>query len=127
MEYSRRKRSNKMASRHWRSRHSNVQVGDTVLVWDRFPGSKFRLLFEDHLWTVTRRQGSLVVAKRGSEQIARNISRFKKFQPPLMVPDETTTKDPCPVESDEVSEDIVPLPNGDSEPDSDLAISPGES
>ncbi|KAJ1173139.1 hypothetical protein NDU88_004980 [Pleurodeles waltl] len=67
--------------------------------------------------------GSLVVAKRGSEQIARNISWFKKFQPPLMVPDETTKNDPCPADSDDASEDIESerlLPNEDSEPDSNL-------
>ncbi|KAJ1149887.1 hypothetical protein NDU88_002686 [Pleurodeles waltl] len=129
LEYSKRKRSNDMASHHRRSRHSNVQVGDRVPIWDNFPGSKVQLPFEVRPWTVTRREGSLVVVKKGSEQIAHNILWFKKFQPPLLVPDETTKNDPCSAESNEASEDSRsegPLPNGDSA-DSDQEASEPDS
>ncbi|KAJ1170335.1 hypothetical protein NDU88_002213 [Pleurodeles waltl] len=106
--YSKRKRSNEMASSHRRSRPSNVRVGDCVLVRDRFPGTKLHLPFEDKPWTVTRRQGSLVVAERGSEQIARNVSSFKTFQPPVVAPGNDLVKDSCMAELEEAVEDNEP-------------------
>ncbi|KAJ1131244.1 hypothetical protein NDU88_009583 [Pleurodeles waltl] len=125
-----------MVSRHRRSCQSNVQVGDCVRVRDRFPGSKFWLPFEDKPWTVTRCQGSLVVATRGSEWIARNFSWFKKFQPPLLVPDDDIENDSYTAESEEALEEIgpeKPLHHDDSvgndralpEQDSAPVISPG--
>ncbi|KAJ1205947.1 hypothetical protein NDU88_001366 [Pleurodeles waltl] len=46
-EFSKKKRSNDMASRHRRSHQSNVQVGDCALVRDRFPAISFPLLVPD--------------------------------------------------------------------------------
>ncbi|KAJ1201054.1 hypothetical protein NDU88_004870 [Pleurodeles waltl] len=59
----------------------------------------------------------LVGAKNGSEQISRNVSWFKKFQPPLLVPDDNMDNKSCTAESKETSEDTgpeKPLPDDDS-------------
>ncbi|KAJ1176298.1 hypothetical protein NDU88_001580 [Pleurodeles waltl] len=110
-EYAKRKRSNDRASRHRKARHSDIQVGDSVLHRDRFPGSKFHLPFEDRPWTVTNRQGSMVVAKRGSEQVVRNISWFKKFQAPRESPDASPQQNTPATEMSGSEEDEEPEHN----------------
>ncbi|KAJ1194053.1 hypothetical protein NDU88_003348 [Pleurodeles waltl] len=102
-----------MASHRQGSRLSDLQVGDQVLIQNRFPGSKFQLPFEDSPRTVVRRQGSLVVAQRGADQIL----WFKQFHAPLPVSDGTIHDNPHPTDSDEASDDgqsEEPLPNSDS-------------
>ncbi|KAJ1088997.1 hypothetical protein NDU88_002151 [Pleurodeles waltl] len=46
---------------------------------NRASGSKLRLPFERHPWTIVRHQGSLVVARCGAEELARNISAFNRY------------------------------------------------
>ncbi|KAJ1173460.1 hypothetical protein NDU88_005292 [Pleurodeles waltl] len=59
-------------------------------------------------WTVIRRHGSLVVAERGSGQFARNVSCFKKFQPPRVAPGDDLVKDPSVAEPEETRDDDEP-------------------
>ena len=69
---------NRRASQWRRARTPTLGVGDTVLVRDRHPGSKFRLPFELAHWTITRIQGTMVTATRGLETVTRNTSVFKQ-------------------------------------------------
>ncbi|KAJ1138216.1 hypothetical protein NDU88_004607 [Pleurodeles waltl] len=104
-EYAKRKNSNDGASRRRRARHLDIQEGDAVLIKDRFPGSKFHLPFEEKPLIVTSRQGSMIVAKRGPEQVAWNVSWFKRFQAPSEVPSASPGHGPLTTEMDGAEED----------------------
>ncbi|KAJ1172592.1 hypothetical protein NDU88_004437 [Pleurodeles waltl] len=104
-EYAKRKNSNDGTSRRRRARHSDIQEGDAVLIKDLFPGSNFRLPFEDKPWIVTSHQGSLIVAKRGPEQVARNVSWFKRFHAPSEVPSASPGHGTITTEMDGAEED----------------------
>lgn len=69
--------TNKQAS-VTRAKESTIRERDMVYVKDRHPGSKFRLPFEERPWTVTRRTGTMVTAWRGTGELTRNVSFFKK-------------------------------------------------
>lgn len=72
-----RKRANDMASKRWRARRVTLKRGNTMVVKDRHPGSKFRTPLEAEPWEVVDEQGTTVTARRGERQIARNASWFK--------------------------------------------------
>ncbi|KAJ1208595.1 hypothetical protein NDU88_003978 [Pleurodeles waltl] len=88
--YQRRLTTNRNASCQRRARTSDLRAGDQVLLIELSRGSKFRMPFGLKPWTIVRRNGLVIVAQRGTEVITRNISLFKKSQPPpanRLVPD----------------------------------------
>ncbi|KAJ1098928.1 hypothetical protein NDU88_004035 [Pleurodeles waltl] len=46
---------------------------------NRYPGGKFKTLFEQNTWTVARVKGTLVTIKRKDETVTRNILCFKLY------------------------------------------------
>ncbi|KAJ1188547.1 hypothetical protein NDU88_005308 [Pleurodeles waltl] len=46
---------------------------------NRYPGGKFKTMFENNTWTVARVKGTLVTVKRKDETVTRNISCFKLY------------------------------------------------
>ncbi|KAJ1130570.1 hypothetical protein NDU88_008921 [Pleurodeles waltl] len=72
------KEVNDKVSRGRRARTRDIRIGDQVIVKDRKPGWKFRTPYEPGLWTVTRVSRTMVTAEKGSDQVTRNISWFKK-------------------------------------------------
>ena len=71
--------TNDHASKRRRAQSSDIAVGDVVLLKDRHPGSKFRLPFGPHPWTVAERKGTMVTVARGQEKVTRNVSHMKRF------------------------------------------------
>ncbi|KAJ1123001.1 hypothetical protein NDU88_001474 [Pleurodeles waltl] len=76
----RRSSTNRFASRPRRA--SDLKVEDQVLLKVTTTGSKFRMPFDPVPWRVVKRRGSLVVARRGTDVVTRNVSLFKKFNCP---------------------------------------------
>ncbi|KAJ1114324.1 hypothetical protein NDU88_002562 [Pleurodeles waltl] len=71
--------SNQRVSRARRATVSDLQVGDQVLLKQTLPGSKFRTPFSSVPWRIVQRNGSAVVAQRGSDTVTRNVLSFKRF------------------------------------------------
>ncbi|KAJ1204521.1 hypothetical protein NDU88_008298 [Pleurodeles waltl] len=46
---------------------------------NRYPGGKFKTMFENNTWTVARVKGTLVTVKRKDETVTRNILCFKLY------------------------------------------------
>ncbi|KAJ1124153.1 hypothetical protein NDU88_002614 [Pleurodeles waltl] len=76
-----------------------------ILLKDIFPGSKFQATYEDRPWIVSRRQGSLIVAQRGTEQVVRNISHFKRFWSPPSTSDVDGIDNPISSDRDDLFDD----------------------
>ena len=57
-----------------RAKRHTIQLGDSVLVKDCHPGSKFHLPFEPNPWTVTGVRGTIITATRNGESVTRNVS-----------------------------------------------------
>ena len=66
------------AERRRRIQSSNISVGDTVLMKNT-NRKKLTPMFQPEPVTVVERKGSMIVAKRGNEQKARNCSFFRKI------------------------------------------------
>ncbi|KAJ1200892.1 hypothetical protein NDU88_004713 [Pleurodeles waltl] len=111
--YDRRRRANAKASRHRRAKASDFKVREMILIKDRFPGNTFRLPFGRYLWIIVWRQGTLVVARRDPEEVARNISAFKLFHLQSHVPETVRRSGSLPEVSDlgpdEGQSDLLPL------------------
>ena len=61
-----------------KTRPSNINVGDTVLVKQK-KTNKFSTNFAPTAYTVVRVKGSKIVARRSSHYITRNASFFKRL------------------------------------------------
>ena len=62
------------ADEHRHTRHSNITVGDKVLIMEKKNGRKS---FSPKIYTVTRKTGSQIRAQRRQHVVTRNFSFFK--------------------------------------------------
>ncbi|KAJ1208166.1 hypothetical protein NDU88_003552 [Pleurodeles waltl] len=87
-----------------------MQVGDRVLIKNRYPGGKFKTPFEPYPWAVVKIKGTLVTVKRNEETATRNISWFKQYNYDEKALEETTLTDNIKEEPEEF---VVPELHGD--------------
>ena len=61
-----------------RATESNLKIGDTVLV-QQPKRNKFTTKYDPKPYTITRKKGTLIEAKRNDHRITRNVTFFKKL------------------------------------------------
>jgi len=69
-------RMKQYADQRRKARNTEIQVGDTVLLRQKF--SKFATNFDPSLFSVTRKKGTMIKALRNEKYVTRNASLFRK-------------------------------------------------
>ncbi|KAJ1143267.1 hypothetical protein NDU88_009578 [Pleurodeles waltl] len=70
-----------LGQREEKGKHSDLKVGESVILKDRHAGWKFRTPFEPDIWIVQKIAGTIVAARKVGRQVTRNVSWFWRVEP----------------------------------------------